>query len=1323
MNKLKPPLIYALILFMAGCILTTVEVVKLKQAQKAEKITLFAALSDRVVSQLKARMNSYEQGLRGTRGALITAGENGISRKKFHAYINSRDMPREFPGAHGFGFIRRVPRASEAAFLLAARLDEQADFTIRKLAMNDGDRLIIQYIEPQAENQLATGLDIASGSFRMQAASKAMRSNEASLSRPFVQLQADGLPVHAFFFLLPLYRDDLTREKTAPVDMNKAYGLAYTILVIDEVLADFDFHNGRFALALDDVDKGAKTVRFYNSVQADLPVIDGLVASRNLSLYGRTWRVEIKATQEFISSLNLMDTGDVAEGMLAVSALLAMLLFVYLCSRQRQLKFLRDQLRLASIVESANDAIIGKTLDGVVTDWNRAAEQLFGYTQAEAVGKSLGKLIVPDQLQQEELDILSRVGRGEVVPKFNTVRHRSDGSLVNVCATISPIHAPDGQVAGAAKTVYDITEQQRGDERFHLAVEAAPTAMLMVDRSHTITLANRKTMELFGYTHDELIGMPLEKLIPLRFRHNHGDHLKNYFDKPGTRAMGLGRDLFGLHKNGTEIPIEIGLNPVETPEGLLTLASVTDISIRKQLENELHHTLDKMQLAMETAERANTAKSDFLANMSHEIRTPMNAILGMAYLLGKQELPAASCDMVSKIHKAGASLLAIINDILDLSKIEANYLEIENVPFRLSDVIDHLASIMSSAAENKPIEVMIAPAPAGLDYLRGDPLRLGQVLINLASNAIKFTEQGEVVVDIRCIEHPGANDSRCRIRFLVRDTGVGIPLEKQDAIFQAFGQADTSTTRTFGGTGLGLTISRLLVELMGGHLQLDSQVGVGSEFYFDLAFDTSTPESNALREMSHQNILIADDNETARNMLSNSAASLGWACNSVSSGQKAIDAAGEGSDYDVLLLDWRMQGINGIEAAASIRASKSEANCPIIVMVTAYDREVAMKLPGAEAADIFLSKPVTSSSLFNAVVEAKNRRGKLLTATKLRQSDERLKGIKILVVDDSEINREVASQILVSEGAYAYHASNGQEALIILNAQPNLYDVVLMDIQMPVMDGYAATKKIRATPRLTHLPVIALSAGAFKAQRNAALDAGMDDFVAKPFDVDELVERINSVVHRDVTRSLNSQSDCIEQITENKAHDLPLIDIVNGLKLWRVEAAYHKSLKLFVREHAPDAQKLLEDSSAARVENIAAIAHKLKGAAGALSLYRVAQIAGEIEESAASCNQAALKYLVEVLAKTVLAINEIIGQPGESAAEQMAPLSNIDLAVALSQLLEALDSDDPELILPRLEGLSGALPEQVLESICSAVDLFDFRGAEGQVKAISTFQL
>lgn len=597
MISARGPLLWAFIAFMLGCAVAAYKGIHLARVQHAEKTGRFTNLAERAAGQLKTRMQTYEYGLRGARGAMITVGVDGITREKFIAYSQSRDLDHEFPGSRGYGFIRRVWPGEEASFLQAARRDGKPDFQIRQLTPHDGERLVIQYIEPEANNREAVGLDIASETNRWQAALAAMRDGVPTLTRPITLVQASGKIKRGFLFLIPVYRAGVSLALPESREQ-AALGLAYTPLVIDEVLADFDFHDGEFSLALYDSD-AEKPDRFYASVEADVPVVDGLVKLIPITLYGRHWRAEIKALPHFISTMNLTDPREVAGQTVAVSALVAIL--IYLLSRERQRRSLLTQARLAAIVESANDAIIGTTLEGTITSWNQAAEQIFGYPAEEAIGQMLSRLVVPSALQNEEAEILARIERGESVSHFTTVWHRRDGSNIDVSVTISPIRTADGHMMGVAKTVRDVTGQKRSEARFRLAVEAAPTAMLMIDQAQIITLANRKAEELFGYTGEELAGMALENLIPAWSRQIHTDHVNNLLATPEARTIDLEFSLSVLRKDGSEAPVEIGLNPVETPDGNLVLASVTDLSQRRQLEQQLQAALKRMKLTVDAA--------------------------------------------------------------------------------------------------------------------------------------------------------------------------------------------------------------------------------------------------------------------------------------------------------------------------------------------------------------------------------------------------------------------------------------------------------------------------------------------------------------------------------------------------------------------------------------------------------------------------------------------------------------------------------------------------------------------------------------------------
>lgn len=561
-------------------------------------------------------------------------------------------------------------------------------------------------------------------------------------------------------------------------------------------------------------------------------------------------------------------------------------------------------------------------------------------------------------------------------------------------------------------------------------------------------------------------------------------------------------------------------------------------ALKLQRENEhiyaekMAKQTEELQAARTSAEQATQAKSIFLSTMSHEIRTPLNAIIGFTHLLEKQEsLPNTAASMVQKIKSSGRVLLGIINDILDYSKIEANHLEIKNEPFQLNDVFDHLANIMSSQLNQKPVELIITPPSEGANFLQGDYLRLEQILMNLISNAIKYTEWGEIVMSVTSV-HSDQHSNRTHLKFSVKDTGIGIPTHKQKNIFESFTQVDTSSTRNFSGAGLGLTISRHLVELMGGQLHLRSTLGQGSEFFFTLPFDLSTPYSNSTAKVANQYILVADDNNTTRAALTNITQSLGWTIKTVNSGEKVIENINNTSDenYDILLIDWGMPNLNGIETIIKIKALRPDWQTPVIIMLTEYEQTQFFEHPKHQLVNATLIKPITVSSLYKAVLNVKSK-DKITINQYNSPKLNRLADIHVLVVDDSQFNREVAKDILIAEGAVVEVAENGLHALKILedNSKTSAFDIILMDMQMPVMDGYEATRKIRTIPSFYQLPIVALSASTLRTQLNEAYKAGINEFVSKPIDVNEL---INVILNLTTPKSPKSSSLSTNKTTE-----------------------------------------------------------------------------------------------------------------------------------------------------------------------------------------------
>ncbi|HEX7985965.1 MAG TPA: response regulator [Duganella sp.] len=540
----------------------------------------------------------------------------------------------------------------------------------------------------------------------------------------------------------------------------------------------------------------------------------------------------------------------------------------------------------------------------------------------------------------------------------------------------------------------------------------------------------------------------------------------------------------------------------EADDAILTLRTVEAelMRYRHHLENLIEQRTLQLQTAVRQAQTANAAKDVFVANMSHELRTPMNAVLGMAHLLGTTGMTPEQSRYLEMIRASGQSLLGILNDILDFSKMQAGKVEMHAVRFHLNEVLHALATIMSVSAGDKDLELCIGVEPDVPRALVGDALRLQQILVNLAGNAIKFTESGEVAVRVELVARQPLT-----LGFSVRDTGIGMSADQLGRLFSPFTQGDLSTTRRFGGTGLGLTISKGLIEVLGGDIEVRSKPGAGSEFRFTLPMmeadepPAAHPPAGALR------LLVVDDNQTSRAFIRKTIEAWNWACDSVASGPAALERLRGGEAYDVVLVDWHMPGMDGMETIKAIQAQVGADGAPVVCMVNAYGRGKLMQDVTSVPTSAYLTKPVTSSSLFDAVQTALAHRHAGAAGVVEAPAVSELSGVRLLLVEDNAINQNVAKGILEQAGAAVAVAENGEVAVRLLRGER--YDLVLMDVQMPVMDGFTATRLIREELRL-QLPVIAMTAGVMESEREQCIAAGMDDFIAKPIDVDQMFATI-----------------------------------------------------------------------------------------------------------------------------------------------------------------------------------------------------------------------
>lgn len=748
------------------------------------------------------------------------------------------------------------------------------------------------------------------------------------------------------------------------------------------------------------------------------------------------------------------------------------------------------------------------------------------------------------------------------------------------------------------------------EEEFRNLVNAAPGGILVCDEHGIMVHVNRAAEQLFGYQSGELNGKSVELLLPERLQEDLPRLRDAYMASAPEYAtlLTVSRgELSGRHSTGREIALSVSLNRIRRDDRQLVIASITDIRSQKEHERQLRQARDEV-------EAASQAKSVFVASMSHEIRTPMNAVLGMLELVQQTRLDEAQLDYICKAEIAARSLLAILNDILDFSKIEAGKLSIEQAPFRIDDLLHALAVVLAPSVGQKPVEILIDSDPSIPAVLKGDGLRLQQVLLNLAGNAVKFTEKGEVVLSLRLQR---MDNHTARVHFEVSDTGIGIAPDRLDAIFEGFSQAEDSTARCFGGTGLGLTISQQLVELMGGSLEVESIQHKGSRFWFELdlmlddecrALALSGAPQQPLRALR---VLVVDDNAAARDTLVQICESFGWLTWTAASGFEAIEqverAVSDGSPFDLICMDWVMPGMDGLAAIHAIRGME-KSHEPVILMVSARDREQlrARISEGRVGPDGCLMKPITPSMLLDEVSRvARQGTAALCRDTPQHEEPSPLAGLRILLAEDNPLNQQVAQEMLERAGAAVVVVENGEQAIAAWEEAPDGFDVLLMDVQMPVLNGYAAARRLRELG--ASLPIIAMTANALASDRRACLQAGMNEHIAKPIDSRGL---INTLLQQ-----------CGKEVSAVTTPPMPVIGIEGALHRLGDDAGLYVRL---ARRFPVESDRLLEAMAASLASGdlpqLHRQAHSFKGMSATLGLDLVAEFATVLESAAEWCD-------------------------------------------------------------------------------------------------------
>ena len=769
--------------------------------------------------------------------------------------------------------------------------------------------------------------------------------------------------------------------------------------------------------------------------------------------------------------------------------------FVDISERQEDAEY---RARMAALVDSSYDAIIGKDLDGIITSWNYGAQRVYGYTEEESLGKSITMLLPHDALA-EEPEVQEAVQTGQRLEQFETLRQRKDGEIISISLTVSPITDDAGRIVGSSTIERDISE-------------------------------------------------------------------------------------------------------------------------RKRQEEELRRAKDVAETAQHRAQRALAVRGEFLANVSHELRTPMNSILGMLQLSLGEELSPIVREYLATAQESANSLLALLNDILDFSRMEAGKFSVESQPFHLREMLDEAMKTASAGAFKKGLELACEVDTLVPDELVGDEGRLRQIIINLVSNAVKFTEQGEVVVLVQAVRRW---PNEVRLKFSVRDTGCGITHEDQKRIFEAFMQADASTTRGHGGVGLGLAICTELLRQMGSRIRVASEIGKGSTFSFVVSLPRAANAPPAkpsvpIDQLRGLPVLVVDDNETNRRILDQSLRSWEMEPTLASSGSQALtllrQAAEGGHMFSLAIIDALMPEMDGMSLAGEIQEDPRIARPPMILMISSTDRQT---FAGSEndAVSTFLSKPVSQSDLLDAIVRCLN----VAPPENLEEvitGETPIRPLRVLLAEDTPANQKVVTSILAKRGHDIAVANNGREAVDhVINRD---FDVVLMDVQMPIMDGYQATASIRAlaNERAAQIPIIAMTAHAMRGDREKCLQAGMDAYLTKPVDVEELLRMVESVAE---AGALTSEKERLGRERETAAHigtndALGVMDLEVALQRLRNDEDLLLELADVFLDDSPG---LVSEIRIAAQQNDAAtlrrVAHSLKGLAANFNAQATIEAAQALE--------------------------------------------------------------------------------------------------------------
>lgn len=914
-----------------------------------------------------------------------------------------------------------------------------------------------------------------------------------------------------------------------------------------------------------------------------------------------------------------------------------------------------NETRHRAVINTMADGLITIDEHGLIEGFNPVAERIFGYKATEVLGKNISKLVPEPHASAHDsyLENYMKFGSAKVIGHVREVEAlRKDGRFVPIELKVSEIELGDRRLFSGL--ISDISARKRAEEELRIAATAFDIheGIIITDSHANIVRINRSFTRISGYTEEDVIGKNPNIL-------SSGKHDKAFYENMWASLERYGQwsgEIINKQKNGEILPEWLTITAVIDQQGDVShyVGSYLDISKIKKQQKQLKLKSLELEKARDDAEAAARAKSEFLATMSHEIRTPMNGVLGMAQLLADTTLDKEQREYLQTIESSGRALLTIINDILDFSKIEADKMELDPIPFNLEQTSFEVAKLLMMKAEEKGLELLLEYQQDCPRYLIGDAGRIRQILLNLIGNSIKFTSEGHILLKVL---YEGNDNEQVHLRFEVQDTGIGIEPNVQEKLFESFSQADGSTTRQYGGTGLGLAISKKLVEMMHGKIGVNSTKGKGSTFWFRISLPlTEAPVPLPQANLDDVRVLIVDDSEMNRFLLNYELAGFGMQMVEAASAVKALDvlqrALAKNNPFDIIVVDYLLPEMDGEALCRAIKADRDLNNIPLILLTSEAHRGDAhyFEKIGFSA---YLTKPVQRDILRQTLAGVLGMKehateGELITRHRIaedhyQQSENVTFTGHILLTEDDVTNQKVAVALLQKLGLQVTVANHGKEALEQL--AKNHFDLILMDCQMPEMDGYQTTREIRAGETDRRIPVIALTANVQAKVQRRSKEAGMDDFLGKPFNQEEMVAILAKWLPGTSTNKNESSKKTRKQSTDDAA-DLANIDYsrLDELRSTMGEEDFAELIPAYLESTDSNISQLLQLNHSGHLKELERLAHSIKSSSATIGATELSRLANQMEQLVRSESTENVDDIIKNLKHEFMPLSQILNK-------------------------------------------------------------------------------